>query len=56
MLLTPIGSRAYSGFQVQENGSWDVARVVGLVEEDIFAVTALSRKVFEVAVAVDAVL
>jgi len=41
--------------QIQQNGARDVARIVGLVEEDILAVAALGRKVLEVAVAIDAV-
>ena len=40
-----VGGMDYSGLQVQQYGSWDVARVIRLVEEDIFAVTALGRKV-----------
>ena len=42
-------------FKVKQDGAWDVARVVGLVEEDVFAVAAFGRVVGEVAVAVDAV-
>jgi hypothetical protein len=42
-------------FEVEENGAGDVARVVGLVEEDILAVADLGCKGLEVAVAVDAV-
>lgn len=47
--------RSYSGFEVHQNGTRNVARVVGLVEEDIFAVAAFCSKVFEVAIAIDAV-
>lgn len=36
--------------EVEEDGAGDVARVVGLVEENVFAVTAFGRKVFEVTV------
>jgi hypothetical protein len=46
----------HAGLEIEENGSWDVPRVVRLVEEDVLAVAAFGRKVFEVAVAVDAVL
>jgi hypothetical protein len=46
---------SYSGFEVHQDGAWDVARIVGLVEKDIFAVAAFGSKVFEVAVAIDAV-
>jgi hypothetical protein len=42
-------------FEVEEDGARDVAGVVGLVEEDVFAVAALGREVGEVAVLVDAV-
>jgi hypothetical protein len=42
--------------QVEEDGAGDVARVVGLVEEDIFAVAAFGRIVLEIAILVDAVL
>jgi hypothetical protein len=42
--------------EIEENGAWDVPRVVRLVEEDVLAVATFGRKVFEVAVAVDAVL
>nr|AGU10944.1 hypothetical protein [uncultured organism] len=45
----------HSGLEIQENGAGDVAGVVGLVEEYVFAVAALGREVLEVAVAVDAV-
>jgi len=42
--------------EVEQDGAWDVASVVGLVEEDILAVAAFGREVFEVPVTVDAVL
>ena len=45
----------HARFEVEEDGARDVSRVVGLVEEDILAVAALGRKVFEVAVAIDSV-
>ena len=44
---------SYSRFEVHQDGAWDVARIVGLVEEDILAITSFSRKVLEVSVAVD---
>lgn len=43
-------------FEVEQDGARDVARVVRLVEEDVFAVAAFGREVFEVAVLVYAVL
>jgi hypothetical protein len=49
------GGCAYSRFQVHQDGAWDVARIVGLVEEDILAVAAFGSKVLEIAVAIDAV-
>ena len=33
----------HSGLQIQHNRAWDVARIVGLVEEDIFAIAAGMR-------------
>jgi hypothetical protein len=42
--------------EVEQDGARDVARVVGLVEEDVLAVAALGRKVLQVAILVDAVL
>lgn len=48
-----------SGLEVEQDGAWDVARIVGLVEEDIFAVTAGMRALggvrMKVAVLVNAV-
>ena len=44
-----------TGFEVEEDGAGDVARVVRLVEEHIFAVADLGRKGLKVAVTVDAV-
>jgi hypothetical protein len=46
----------HARLEIEQNGAWNVSRVVGLVEEDVLAVAALGRKVLEVAVAVDAVL
>jgi hypothetical protein len=42
--------------QVEQDGARNVASVVGLVEEDVFAVAAFGRKILEIAVLVDAVL
>jgi hypothetical protein len=42
--------------EVEQDGARDVARVVGLIEEDVLAVAALGGKVLEVAILVDAVL
>lgn len=44
-----------TGLEVYEASSRNVAFVVGLVEEDIFAVSTGGGKVFEDAVVVDAV-
>jgi len=44
-----------AGFEVEEDGAGDVAGVVGLVEEDIFAVAAFGGVGGEVAGLVDAV-
>ena len=46
---------AYSGFEIHQDGAWDVARIIGLVEEDIFAVTSFAREILEVSVLVDTV-
>lgn len=40
----------HSGLQINEDGAGDVARVVGLVEKHIFAIAALGREVFKVAI------
>jgi hypothetical protein len=45
--------QTYSRFQVDENGSRDVACIVGLVEEDVLAITTFGRKVLEVAILTD---
>jgi hypothetical protein len=34
-----------SWFEVEEDGTRDVASIVGLVKEDVLAITALTRKV-----------
>jgi hypothetical protein len=44
-----------AGLEVDEDGAGDVAGVVALVVEDVFAVTALGGKVLEVAILADAV-
>lgn len=49
--LDPI---EHARLEIQEDGAGNVACVVGLVEEDIFAVAAFGREGLEVAVAVDA--
>ena len=46
---------AYTGFQINQNSSWDVSGVVALVEEYVLPVTAFCRKVLEVSVLTDAV-
>ena len=46
----------YPWFQIDEDGAWNVPRVVALVVEDIFTVAALGGKVLEVAVLTDAML
>lgn len=46
----------YARLGVHENRAGNVSRVIRLVEEDIFAVAAFSRKVLEVAILVNAVL
>jgi len=40
-------------FQIYQNRSRNVSRIVGLVEEDIFAVTALCRKFLQVTILTD---
>lgn len=44
-----------AGFQVDEDCPWDVPCVVALVEEDVFPVTALRRKILEVSILPNAV-
>jgi hypothetical protein len=51
-----VHEATYSWFEVDQDGSWDVACVVALVVEDIFAVAAFCGKVLEVPVLTDAVL
>lgn len=48
------GSDAYSGLEVDKNGAWNVVFIIGLVEEDILAVAAFRRPVFEYALLADA--
>ena len=56
VLVRPRQNAAdHARLEVEEDGARDVARVVGLVEEDIFAVADLGCEGLEVAVAVDAV-
>lgn len=45
----------YSWLEVNQDGAWDVPRVVALVIKDIFAIAAFSCKVLEVAVLTDPV-
>ena len=47
--------KVYPRLKIEKNGSWDVASVVGLVEENVFAVTAFCRKVFQITVSIDTV-
>lgn len=42
-------------FEIEQDGAGDIPRVVGLVEEDIFAVVDLSGEGLEIAITVDAV-
>lgn len=53
------GASLYSvddaGFQVDEDSPRDVPRVVTLVEEDVFPVTALGREILEVSVLANSV-
>jgi hypothetical protein len=46
----------YSWFEVDQDGPWNVACVIALVVEHIFAVAAFCGKVLEVPVLTDAVL
>jgi hypothetical protein len=46
----------YAWFEVQQDCTRDVACIVRLVEENVFAVAAFGCKVFEVAILRDAVL
>lgn len=44
-----------AGFQVDEDGPWDVPCVVALVEEDVFPVTTLGREILEIAILANSV-
>jgi hypothetical protein len=44
----PRSSYTYAGFQVDQNSPRDVSRVIRLIEEHIFPVSALCRKVLEI--------
>ena len=56
-LYGPVWDAVYHPrLEIQQDCAGDVSRVVGLVEENIFAVTTFGRKVFEVAVLVDPML
>jgi len=45
----------HSRLEIEEDGARDVARVVGLVEEDILAVAAFGRVGCEITILIDAV-
>jgi len=45
-----------SRLKINQDGAGNVASVVALVEEDIFAITAFGGKVFKLPVATDAML
>jgi len=53
-----MSSRActHPWLQIYQNCSWDVSRIVALVVEHVFSIAAFCRKVFEVAILVNAVL
>lgn len=44
------GAGAYTRFEIDQDRSWYVSSVVALVEEDVFSVAALCRKVLEVSI------
>ena len=46
----------HAGLQVEQDGAWDVSRIVGLVKEDVFPVAAFGRVGCEIAGAIDTVL
>lgn len=46
----------HSWFKIYQNSPRNVSCVVTLVEEDIFAIPTLGRKVFEISVLIDAML
>lgn len=50
--LDPVNN---TGLEVDQDRSRDISGVVALVEKDIFAVTALGRKVLEVSILTDSV-
>jgi hypothetical protein len=45
-----------SRLKINQDGAGNVARVIALVEEDIFTITAFGGKVFKLPVATDAML
>lgn len=51
-----LNSIDHSRFEIEKDGSGDVARVIGLVKEDVFAITTFRRKVFEISILIDAML
>lgn len=46
----------YSWFEINQDRARDIARIIGLVEEDVLAITALCGKVLEVAILTDTML
>lgn len=46
----------HAWLEVDQDGPWNVPRVVALVVEDVFPVAALGSKLLEVAILADAVL
>lgn len=46
----------YSRLEIDQDGSWNISRVVALVEEDVFSVGAFCCKILEIAVLPNAVL
>lgn len=56
LIRTALNAVDDSWLEVEEDCARNVSRVVGLVEEDIFAVAAFGREVFKVAVLIDAML
>lgn len=51
--MPPILVATYSRLKVYQDCPWDIPCVVALVVEDILSVTALGRKVLEIAILVD---
>lgn len=45
-----------SGLEIDHAGAWDIVLIIGLVEEDIFAVVTVLSVVFEDALSADSVL